>query len=203
MIIGVYKIWSLFSYLTLVFGVIAVWLTKTNNIKLALLLLLMSSFIDVFDGKFARRFKRNEEEKKFGIEIDSILDTINFGAVPVIIYLNTVSGQWYDYLVVFIYLFVVTMRLAYFNTELVNLKGSNEKYEIYYGFPVTAISLFLLFGYLIYTATKAAIVMPLTMIISSILFITKIKIKRYKKKWFNITLTIIGLTMITILFLLK
>ena len=49
---------------------------------------MFAGVIDIFDGKVARKFKRSEKEKQFGIEIDSIIDTINFGVVPVIIYLN-------------------------------------------------------------------------------------------------------------------
>ena len=62
--------------------------------------------------------------------------------------------------------------------------GTNKKYELYYGFPVTVIPLFMILGYIIMSITKLSIIMPLTMTITSILFITKIKIKRYKSKWF-------------------
>lgn len=83
------------------------------------------------------------------------------------------------------------MRLAFFNTDLVKLKGKNNKYEIYYGFPVTTIPIFMILGYILYLVTKVSCIMPLTMIISTLLFILKIKIKRYKSKWFNIILIII------------
>ena len=81
MIMGIYKIWSIFSYIGLLFGVISIYFSKTNNVKMALLSLMFASLIDVFDGTIARKFKRTEKEKQFGIEIDSILDTINFGVL--------------------------------------------------------------------------------------------------------------------------
>ena len=200
MIIGLYKLWSMFSYIGLFFGVISIYFAIIQNSKLALLSLMFSSLIDIFDGTIARKFKRTEKEKQFGIEIDSILDTINFGAIPVIIFLNMGFNSIYDYILVFFYLFVITMRLAFFNTDLVNLKGDNKKYEIYYGFPVTTSPLFMILGYIIYLVFKAKYIMPITMIISSILFITKIKIKRYKNKWFNIILIIIGLLLVGLMF---
>lgn len=200
MIIGLYKLWSMFSYIGLFFGVISIYFARIQNFKLALLSLMFSSLIDIFDGTIVRKFKRTEKEKQFGIEIDSILDTINFGAIPVIIFLNMGFNSIYDYILVFFYLFVITMRLAFFNTDLVNLKGDNKKYEIYYGFPVTTSPLFMILGYIIYLVFKAKYIMPITMIISSILFITKIKIKRYKNKWFNIILIIIGLLLVGLMF---
>ena len=42
----------------------------------------------MFDGKVARMCKRTEEEKQFGIQIDSLADTINFIALPVVIMLS-------------------------------------------------------------------------------------------------------------------
>ena len=200
MIMGIYKIWSIFSYIGLLFGVISIYFSKTNNVKMALLSLMFASLIDVFDGTIARKFKRTEKEKQFGIEIDSILDTINFGVVPVIIYLNMGYSVWYDYIISFLYLSVITMRLAFFNTDLVNLKETNKNYEVYYGFPVTSIPIFLILGFIISFLTKLGFIMPLTMIISMMLFITKIKIKRYKNKWFNIILIIIGLLLIALMF---
>lgn len=200
MIIGIYKIWSMFSYIGLLFGVISIYFSRINNIKLALLSLMFASLIDMFDGTIARQFKRTEKEKQFGIEIDSILDTINFGVVPIIIYLNMQYSNWYDYIISFLYLSVITMRLAYFNTDLANLKGINKNYEIYYGFPVTTIPIFLTLGFLVSSLTKLDLIIPLTMIISMILFITKIKIKRYKNKCFNIILIIIGISLIALMF---
>ena len=200
MIIGIYKLWSMFSYIGLLFGIISIYFSSIKDFKLALLFLMLSSLIDVFDGTFARQFKRSQSEERFGIELDSILDTINFGIVPIIIFFNMDFISIYDYIIAFIYLFVVTMRLAFFNTELVNLKGKNKKYEIYYGFPVTAISMFMAFGYILHLITNINYLMQLTIIVSSLLFITRIKIKRYKCKWFNIILIGIALLMIALMF---
>lgn len=196
MIIGIYKIWSMFSYIGLLFGVISIYFSNTQNLKLALISLMFASLIDIFDGTIARKFKRTDKEKQFGIELDSILDTFNFGAVPVIIYFNLGFTQWYDYIIAFLYLSVVTMRLAYFNTDLVNLKGANKRYEIYYGFPVTIIPLIMIISYIIYKVTNISFIFQAFMVISMILFITKIKVKRYKNKWFNIGLIALGLILI-------
>lgn len=199
MIIGIYKLWSMFSYIGLLFGVISIYFSNIKDIKLSLIFLLFASLIDVFDGTIARKFNRTNEEKQFGIELDSILDTFNFGAVPIIIYFNMGFTNWYDYAIAFLYLFVVTMRLAYFNTDLVNLKDASKDYELYYGFPVTSISMIMILSYIIYKITNISFIIQTFMIISMILFITKVKVKRYKNKWFNIGLIALGLILIFVM----
>ena len=49
---------------------------------MAYLSLLISGICDMFDGKVARKCKRNKKEKMFGIEIDSLADTVNFLLLP-------------------------------------------------------------------------------------------------------------------------
>lgn len=98
MIIGIYKLWLMFSYVGLLFGIISIYFAKFQNFKLALLSLIFSSLIEIFDGTIARKFKRTDKEKQFGIEIDSILDTINFGAISIIIFLNMGFNRIYDYI---------------------------------------------------------------------------------------------------------
>ena len=140
--IGCYNVWVLFSYVGLLFTSLATYFSIYKNHKIAILFLMFAGVIDIFDGKVAKKFKRNEKEKQFGVEIDSIIDTISFGVVPIIIYFNIGLTMWFDYILMFLYLFAVTMRLAYFNTYLVNEKGTNKNYELYIGFPVTSIALF-------------------------------------------------------------
>ena len=191
--IGCYKIWVLFSYVGLLFTSIATYFSIYKNHKIAILFLMFAGVIDIFDGKVAKKFKRNEKEKQFGIEIDSIIDTISFGVVPIIVYFNLGLTMWFDYMLMFLYLFAVTMRLAYFNTYLVNEKGTNKNYELYIGFPVTSITLFLPLFYIFYLVFNNAIFMRIGFLISIILFLMKLKIKRYKSMVFNVSLIIIGL----------
>lgn len=191
--IGCYSVWVLFSYVGLLFSSLATYFSIYKNHKIAILFLMLAGVIDIFDGKIAKKFKRNEKQKQFGIEIDSIIDTISFGVLPIIIYFNLEMTMWFDYIIMFLYVFAVTMRLAYFNTYLVNEKGTNKNYELYIGFPVTSITLFLPLFYTFYLAFNNAIFMRIGFLISIILFLMKLKIKRYKSMVFNVSLIIIGL----------
>ena len=191
--IGCYNIWVLFSYVGLLFASIATYFSIYKSHKIAILFLMLAGVIDIFDGKIAKKFKRNEKQKQFGIEIDSIIDTISFGVLPIIIYFNLEITIWFDYIIMFLYVFAVTMRLAYFNTYLVNEKGTNKNYELYIGFPVTSITLFLPLFYTFYLVLNNAMLIRIGFLISIILFLMKLKIKRYKSMVFNVSLIIIGL----------
>ena len=52
---------------------------------MALLCLMFAGFCDMFDGKIASTMKRTKQEKRFGIQIDSLSDLICFGALPALI----------------------------------------------------------------------------------------------------------------------
>ena len=45
-------------------------------------LLALCALLDTFDGRFARRFRRNSEQSAFGVELDSLADAVVFGFIP-------------------------------------------------------------------------------------------------------------------------
>ena len=53
---------------------------------MAVLCLALSGLCDMFDGKIARRkIDRTDDEKCFGIQIDSLCDMVCFGAFPILL----------------------------------------------------------------------------------------------------------------------
>lgn len=56
----------------------------------------LSVLSDLFDGRFARLFSRTEIMRNFGVQIDSLVDAVVFGAVPVlcIATLDPPSTHW-------------------------------------------------------------------------------------------------------------
>ena len=108
--------------------------------KLAVLLLVMSGVCDMFDGKIARSKKnRTQEEKSFGIQIDSLCDLVCFGVFPAVIgYSLGVKGNIERLCLVF-YVLAAVIRLAYFNvTEESRQKQTSEVRKYYQGLPVTS-----------------------------------------------------------------
>jgi CDP-diacylglycerol---serine O-phosphatidyltransferase len=75
---------------------------------------------DLFDGRFARLFHRNDDDKRFGVEIDSLADVISFGLAPPVCMFRVVSSTDRGMQVVVLgaalfYLICIVTRLAHFN----------------------------------------------------------------------------------------
>ena len=101
--------------------------------------LLFAGATDMFDGKIASTMKRNEAEKNFGIQIDSLCDLISFGVLPVAIgYGLGLSGGFF-FVSAVLYIICAIIRLAYFNVdEIMRQKNENGSRKTYYCLPVTA-----------------------------------------------------------------
>lgn len=101
--------------------------------------LLFAGATDMFDGKIASTMKRNEAEKNFGIQIDSLCDLISFSVLPVAIgYGLGLSGGFF-FVSAVLYIICAIIRLAYFNVdEIMRQKNENGSRKTYYGLPVTA-----------------------------------------------------------------
>lgn len=131
----------LVTYLGIIFGVLAasfafskIAFSETNFMRYSLSFLVLSGVCDMFDGKIARMCKRTKEEKEFGIQLDSLADTFNFLAVPVIIMLSLNMHSAFDILAFMLLILCGVARLAYFNVHA-ELDGPVKFYK---GLPVTS-----------------------------------------------------------------
>ena len=82
----------LLTYLGVIFAVTSIYFAFTkmafyevNYIRYSLVFLVLAGICDMFDGKVARMCKRTPEEKEFGVQIDSLADTVSFVMLPVVI----------------------------------------------------------------------------------------------------------------------
>lgn len=76
---------NLLSYLSLLSGFLAIVFTyEHSNLSVAGGLIAFCSLADLLDGKFAALFVRREDQKAFGIQLDSLTDATVFGLAPVI-----------------------------------------------------------------------------------------------------------------------
>lgn len=76
--------------------------------------------LDLFDGRFARLFPRTDDDRRVGIEIDSLADVISFGLAPPVCLLRvvptTTSTEHAILLAAAVfYLICILTRLAHFN----------------------------------------------------------------------------------------
>ncbi|MBQ4633762.1 MAG: CDP-alcohol phosphatidyltransferase family protein [Bacilli bacterium] len=182
MFIGKYNKSACVTYLGTISSIIGMIMAMNQKIKISIICLVASGVFDMFDGRIARKDKnRTESDKNYGVEIDSLSDTICFVVLPIIIFYQMGMQNWYNICIYILYGLAGIIRLAYFNINTSN----SEPIKKYTGLPVTSAaiiipSVFLLSLGLERTAynTIATIVMALV----GILFISKIKIPKPKGK---------------------
>ena len=92
--LGYYNKSVILTYIGAISAVIGMSLSFSGKMKYALICLIVCGVSDLFDGMIARRCKRTDEEKEFGIEIDSLTDMVSFALLPVIISLSMGFNVW-------------------------------------------------------------------------------------------------------------
>ena len=133
------------TYVSLASSVIGMTQAIHGRFKAAVVLLAFSGLCDMFDGKVARLKKdRTEDEKRFGIQIDSLCDVVCFGAFPMILcYSIGMRGPAGISILVF-YLIAGVIRLAFFNVmEEKRQEETDEARKYYQGLPITSIAIIL------------------------------------------------------------
>jgi len=167
------------NYVTL-FGLtmslVSCFFALNANIKLSAVFLILSGVCDLFDGVIARKIKRTEPEKEFGVQLDTVADVVSFGVTPAIIVFSTAGAVWYALLIYVFYIICAVNRLAYFNTTAAT--GASAAY--YRGLPVTYIALILPVVLLFRSAAASVI----TLAAVGILFILNIKISKPRGIWY-------------------
>lgn len=141
--IGYYNYTVILTYLSLISALFGTHLAFRGEPVGALICLLLCGAFDSFDGMVARTKKgRTEEEKKFGIQIDSLVDMFSFGIFPAIIGYTMGLNGWLWFAIFALYAICAVSRLGYFNVaEEMRQKETTEKRKYYQGLPVTSSSL--------------------------------------------------------------
>ena len=170
----------------------------------AIICLMISGLCDMFDGKVARTKKnRSENEKKFGIQIDSLCDAVCFGVLPSIIGYSVGMNSWCDVPVLVMFPLCAVIRLAYFNVvEEERQKQTSEVRKTYEGLPVTSVALIIPLLYSFHKDIGSKwfpTIYGFTLFIIAIAFITRFKIKKPTMKTM---LTFIGIGFIELVWML-
>ena len=147
--IGFYDYTVVLTYISLFASVLGMTRAIHGDYKVAIFCLAISGICDAFDGRVARSKKnRTDDEKAFGIQLDSLCDVVCFGVFPALIcYLLGVRGVLGIALVMF-YCLCAVIRLGFFNV----LEGKRQETESgatkgYRGLPVTSIAFILPFAF--------------------------------------------------------
>ena len=146
--IGFYNYTVILTYLGMLSGFAGIACAFGGNLRSALICLVVAGVCDMFDGKIASTMERTRQEKRFGIQIDSLSDLVCFGVLPaMLVYAN--GGGKLRWLPSALYLLCALIRLAWFNVdeeERQDREGGRRK--VYLGLPVTTAAVIfpLLFG---------------------------------------------------------
>jgi CDP-diacylglycerol--serine O-phosphatidyltransferase len=120
-----YVIPSIISILGLCVGLSSIKFALNSQFEHAVVAITIASIIDTIDGRIARLIKGTS---KFGAELDSLIDFINFGVAPAItvyIWILKDLGN-IGWLIVLFHSVACCLRLARFN---LGFKMNNEKWR--------------------------------------------------------------------------
>ena len=149
--IGIYDYTVILTYLSLVSGLLGMKFACEGKLSAAICCLLISGVCDMFDGVVARSKKnRTDDERNFGIQIDSLCDAICFGVFPAVLLYFCGVDSAAGTAVLVLYVLCAVIRLAFFNvleTKRQMREGGSAKE--YRGLPVTSIAIILPFFYFI------------------------------------------------------
>lgn len=183
--IGKYNKSVILTYIGITLAVCGIIFSFLGNISNAMICLIFSGICDLFDGKIARLCKRDEQEKEFGKQIDSLADVFLFLALPCVLGVELLKALPLYFNIVFvIYVICGVIRLAWFNI----LASSDQQVKYFIGMPVAYIALVLPIIYSVGLIFKfnLSLVYFFIYLLFAILFIINVKISKPKGIWYII-----------------
>ena len=181
MFIGFYDYTVVLTYMSLLSSIVGMTEALDGRFGNAIACLVVSGICDMLDGKVARTKKdRTEDQKNFGIQIDSLCDLFCFGAFPAFLtYALGVRGI-VGTISMCVYVLAAVIRLGYFNVkEMRRQQETEERRKSYEGLPVTSISIIFPLIYLLrpYCGHTAYLrILIAVMFIVAFLFVSKIRV---------------------------
>ena len=107
---------NLCSLAGLLSAMLAIYFAIVGNFPAAMIGLVWAVFFDWSDGNIARRMKgRTDEQRKFGGQMDSLIDIVSFGICPAVVLLS--YGDFSPWFIPGAFLIAAAgvLRLSYFN----------------------------------------------------------------------------------------
>jgi CDP-diacylglycerol--serine O-phosphatidyltransferase len=166
---------NIITLLALCAGLTAIRLAIEGRIELALGAIIFAAVLDGVDGRVARLIKG---QSKFGAELDSLADFVNFGVVPALILyfwkLNEIANV--GWIAVMVFAISMGLRLARFNATLDDPNKPAYAENFFTGVPAPAGALCVLLP--IYLSLLGAPALPATVIAFYVLGIAFLLVSR-------------------------
>ena len=179
-IVGFWNPSVVLTYVGMSIAILGMFLAVSGRINYSFICLVLCGICDLFDGVVARRIKRTDEEKAFGIELDSLVEVVSFIALPVTIYMNIGFVSPLHLILYILYSIAGIARLGYFNVVTADGEGPVKYYD---GLPITYAALVFSLMYLtvnILPSNIFVIVYTISMAAVTVLEVIKVKIVKPK-----------------------
>ena len=128
---------NLITLLALCLGLTAIRLAYEERLELAIYAILVAAFLDGIDGRVARLLKG---ATRFGAELDSLSDFVNFGVAPALVLysfsLHELGGM--GWIVALVFAIASCLRLARFNVMLEDPHRPDWQKNFFVGVPAPA-----------------------------------------------------------------
>ncbi len=108
---------NFFTLLALCAGLTSIRMAIEHRYDIAIAAIILAAFLDALDGRIARLLKASS---RFGAELDSLADFVNFGVAPGIIIFTWALGDLKSigWIAVLLFSLCAALRLARFNVAL-------------------------------------------------------------------------------------
>ncbi|QCI98227.1 CDP-diacylglycerol--serine O-phosphatidyltransferase [Agrobacterium larrymoorei] len=125
---------NLVTVLAICAGLSGVRLAFEGRFELAVGMVLLAAFLDGIDGRLARMMKATS---KFGAQMDSLADIVNFGVAPALVLYAYVLDQARSlgWIAALIYVIAAGLRLARFNVMIEREVKAPWQNEFFVGVP--------------------------------------------------------------------
>ena len=128
---------NLITLMAIVSGLTSIRLAVEDRFELAIIAILFAAILDGLDGRVARLLKSST---RFGAEMDSLADFVNFGVAPaVVLYIWALDElKSIGWIAALIYAICGCLRLARFNVMLDNPNRPKWQNNFFTGVPAPA-----------------------------------------------------------------
>lgn len=185
MFIGKYNRSVILTYIGVAFAFAGIALAVSERVAAAMVCLIAAGICDLFDGVIARRCKRDQAEKEFGVQIDSLADAVDFLALPAVLGVRlTADIGAVGYPVILGYILCGIIRLAWFNTSAA-AEGARTHFD---GLPVTYSALIfpVLWTVLGFFEGAPPAVWVIFYALTAVMFVLNVKIPKPRGAWYGV-----------------
>lgn len=203
--IGFYDYTVVLTYISFISATAGIFCAMGMRLRWAIFFLAFSGLCDMFDGKVARTKKnRTEDEKSFGIQIDSLCDIVCFGVLPMVICFRLGMDHVPGVAILALYGLAGLIRLGYFNVMEAKRQAEDGGARKYYqGLPITsmAIALPILFLMSPLFPGHAAFVVALHLVVALVgfLFILDFRLPKPSVKGVFLIVAVVAMAVLVIL----